>query len=387
MTAFRPLHRFDARIEQVELFRLDVRVARHFSFGTRNTRQHVIVRLGCGDCDGWGEGVGGWDAHELDIAADDWLGRLGRLKGMTIADAADLLKTRHGEWWANRLEPAEQALIDLAGKLSDQSAMEILGLEGRQPVPGLFCILEEDPAEVRKRAQISLEQNLRTHCKLKIFGQVEKDAAVVRAAREVFGPDAFLTADANSGYKLGDGYTLDDLAADLRTLHAAGLSAAEDPATMDFADWVRLQEKVEPLGLIPDYPTRPASDAPARLLAGMGHFYNLHPDTMRSLIDTVALGRHVKETLKAGLMIGDNSLIGPACAAWQHLAIGLGAAWVEAIEKPQESQDFLNCVRQRATGQIADGRFAILQPRPGFGLEVDAAALRGAATSTSTATA
>ena len=70
-------------------------------------------------------------------------------------------------------------------------------------------------------------------------------------------------------------------------------------------------------------------------------------------------------------MIGDSSLIGPACTFWQQMAIGLGASWVEAIEKPQESDVFEKCVSKMSTEIGKDGRSRITKLRPGFGIEMD----------------
>ena len=64
------------------------------------------------------------------------------------------------------------------------------------------------------------------------------------------------------------------------------------------------------------------------------------------------------------LMVGDASLVGPACSAWQQLAIGLGANWVEAIEKPQENDVFQRCVLRNPVERAPDGRFALKEKRP-----------------------
>jgi hypothetical protein len=74
-------------------------------------------------------------------------------------------------------------------------------------------------------------------------------------------------------------------------------------------------------------------------------------------------------------MIGDDSLIGPSCPVWQQIAVGVGAAWVEALEKPQESDVFPRAART-ATAQQPDGRFGVAELHPGFGTEVDEELLR-----------
>jgi hypothetical protein len=189
------------------------------------------------------------------------------------------------------------------------------------------------------------------------------------------GPEAYVTADANSGYTCETEEDIEPLATDLLRLHGNGLSACEDPARMPNEYWVRLQEMVGGLDLIPDYPTRPARESVSTLLPGMGRVYNMHPACMGTIIDVVPLARRIHE-FGAEVMVGDHSLVGPACTAWQQIAIGLGAAWVEALEKPQESDDFPRSITGCATTQLPDGRFGLEELRPGFGLEVDTAGLR-----------
>ena len=62
---------------------------------------------------------------------------------------------------------------------------------------------------------------------------------------------------------------------------------------------------------------------------------------------------------------------------------GIGAAWVEALEKPQESNVFLQCVQyqiDRAEGPMGVWGWSMIMPRvncrPGFGLQVDVPRLR-----------
>jgi hypothetical protein len=62
--------------------------------------------------------------------------------------------------------------------------------------------------------------------------------------------------------------------------------------------------------------------------------------------------------------------VGPACSAWQQIAIGVGASWVEAIEKKEDSRSYMGCVLSSATKKQPNG-FYTLDPAPGFGLVLD----------------
>lgn len=56
--------------------------------------------------------------------------------------------------------------------------------------------------------------------------------------------------------------------------------------------------------------------------------------------------------------------------AWQQLAIGVGADWVEAIEKKEDSELYSNCIIKSPTKKLSNGFYA-LDEAPGFGLVLD----------------
>ena len=104
------------------------------------------------------------------------------------------------------------------------------------------------------------------------------------------------------------------------------------------------------------------------MLPGMGGIYNIHPDSSGSIIDAVTLAKRIYE-IGARLMIGDDSLIGPAATVWQQIAIGLGAEWVEATEKEKESRFYYDAVEDIPT----DSRSNPISVKPcyGFGIYLD----------------
>jgi L-alanine-DL-glutamate epimerase-like enolase superfamily enzyme len=364
-----PLPQCPAPVDSIELFRVQVNKPRYFSFGAWHNRQHAWFKITSGEHTGWAEQIAARNTPDVDLSI--WGAALCELEGQSVSGALEFLHSRREVWPTDLLEGADMALLDLMGRCLGVPSVELLNLPGREAVPGLFCILEETPEAAREQAELSLQHNLKTHCKIKIFGRNDLDCELVRTVREVFGPDAFLSADANGGYEFEG---VDALAADLRRLHEAGLNACEDPAYMPNEAWVELQSKIGELGLIPDYPAKVAWRALETLQPGMGTIYNIHPANAGSLQEVVRLGRKI-QGYGARLMIGDDSLVGPACTAWQQIGIGLGAAWVEALEKPEESDVLSHCTVQCSTEQKADGRFGLRELRPGFGLELDEAYL------------
>ena len=122
------------------------------------------------------------------------------------------------------------------------------------------------------------------------------------------------------------------------------------------------------MAIIPDYIMRPSWETLETAVKGMGDIYNLHPHCMGSIHLTAELAYKIK-SWDAKLMIGDASLIGPACSQWQQIAIGLGADWVEALEKPDQSGNYWKCVESLATYQNEEGEMA-MKLLPGFGLNL-----------------
>ncbi|MCU0780624.1 MAG: mandelate racemase/muconate lactonizing enzyme family protein [Akkermansiaceae bacterium] len=367
----------DAKIASITAYAIPVDAERRFSYGVQKGRLHVFIRFTAGDHHGWTEfnasraipeeKIPGYLASQL-----KWYGEL---KGLSVAEALKAVVARRPQG-VRELEAAEMAVLDLAGQLTGKPTIKLLGLTGQEPVPGVFCILSDDPAQVEKLAKLALEQKLSTHIKVKLYGKVTTDLAVIRAARKVIGPDAFLVGDVNGGYRPEQtDEDIKPIADALRQLHAAGLSACEDPAYMTVTQWEALQAAVGGLALLPDVPVRPAWSAPRQIRPGMGRIFNMHPACMGSVMETVSLGRLI-QSWDRKLMVGDASLVGPACPAWTQMAIGLGADWVEAIEKPQENDVFQRCLLKNPVGRTPDGRFFVRESLPGWGIEIDEAKLR-----------
>jgi len=369
----------DAKIETVELYGIHVDAERRFSFGVQKHRQHAFIRFVAGDHSGWAEANLGYNKEHPRIPFAKRIWRMKwytGLKGMTVGEALTHLGEQRDKLGYREMEYAEMALLDLAGRLLDRPAVDLLELDGRKAIPGVYCILNDDPAHVKREATRAIGQNLRTHLKVKLYGEIDTDLGVVRAAREAYGRKAYIVGDVNMGYRRErSDEPINGIARALASLRDAGLSACEDPAEMSIVQWADLQKRVGKLDLVPDVPLRPAWKAPRQIDPTMGRVFNMHPACMGSVLETVSLGRLIRSWDRR-LMVGDSSLVGPACPAWQQVAIGLGADWVEAIEKPQENNVFDQCLLRKPTGRTKDGRFAITRKLPGFGVEMDPAKLR-----------
>lgn len=361
-----------SKIDKIEVYRYDVTLPRYFSFGVYKNRQVAFLKLTSGDYIGWGEMNATINKPEMDMS--EWGKFLNSLKGMAVKDAFLFLesKRKDKDWGWHRCELVEMALFDLWGKIEDKPAIEILGLSNRAPLPGLFPILEEDIEKVKDSAREALKRNYTSHIKLKIFGKKEFDGDLIAAVRNEIGPDAYLVCDPNAGYKSWE--SLDELAEIIRYLGDKGMSGCEDPGVLSTEQWITLQKKVQPISVIPDVILRPSWKALKEGKPGMGNVYNLHPGSMGSIKHTVELAAKIKNWGHE-LMIGDASIVGPACSIWQQLAIGMGASWVEAIEKPIESDNYLKCLASKPTYRTKDGKIAMTD-KSGFGIDMDEGLLK-----------
>jgi hypothetical protein len=376
---FQYIHHLSVPIVEVELFRLDANIPGQLSFGIQQNRQHAALRLCAGGCCGWSEGIVSHNDPNFQLAP--WGSCFSELKRMTVADAIMHHRQQRESWWVNQLEMAEIALLDLAGRLLEKPVLELLNLDGRQPVPGLFCINESDPKKAAEQARFTRKRNLTTHIKLRIYGESSIDTALVQAVRQVMGSGAYIIADANEAYSRGSDPSLEELAAQLNMLNKAGLNACENPSTLSDAEWIELQAKVGLLDLIPTQIMQPPWYTHSTVSPGKLRLYNLQPGRVGSLVDVVSVARHI-QSFGAQVIIGDDSLVGPGCSIWQQIAVGLQAISVQALEKPQESDIFLQCIQAKSTKQMTDGRYGIVYDyatrdlRPGFGLQVDVPRLR-----------
>ena len=362
------LSQLNVSIEETRLYLKSVDVNQHFSFGIWKNRQHLFLAIRAGGESGYGECV--ISVNNPDVSLSESYNNIGMLKGLSIKDAFSLLRAKRGVFPENIVEMAEMALIDLAGKCMKKSALDILGLKERKPINGVYVILSDNPDDVAEKTRFAVANKKAEFIKVKLFGDVELDKKIIKAVKdnsETYG--TFIIGDVNGGYKnKGEEKTLESIGVRLKALKASGLDACEDPAYISNEEWVELQRLVPDLPLIPDYPLRPSREAIKTILPGMGGIYNIHPDSSGSIIDAIMLAGKIYET-GAELMIGDDSLIGPAATVWQQIAIGLGAKWVEATEKENESKFYYNALKSIPT----DSRSNPISVKPcyGFGIYPD----------------
>lgn len=375
------LYGMEGKIDSIRLYLKNIYAVKHFSFGTWTSRQHVIIAVRSGDRTGFAESI--LSINEPEASLEPWRERLDILKGMDVGKALEAVRLKQGDWQEQLVEMTEMALIDLGGKIAGQSANSLLGLTQVHPVCGVHVILSDNLSEVEESARWARENGKSGFIKVKLFGKLQLDCDVIRTVRSVCPADeTYLIGDVNCGYRTeeetsvmknggrteGDSTSLERIAEQMRSLYDAGLNACEDPAFLDREEWVALQAAAAPLEIIPDYPMRPSRRSIREICAGMGSIYNIHPDSAGSIVDAVVLAGRIGK-LGAGLMIGDDSLVGPSASIWQQLAAGLSARWVEATEKRKESDFYYRCVNSLATDSSINPISVTL--KAGFGIDLD----------------
>ena len=353
------------RVEEINLYFLQVEVKREFSYGSWPRRFHCIVELKSQGKSGYGE-ICIPETPEQPFIPDDYEAHYREFSGLTFAEVYRKTVEKRGSIPNKVLESVEMALIDLQGRVSGVSAVKLLGLEENSAVPGLYCILQHEPEALLASAEKFMSRGKVTHVKLKLFGDLEHDCKLISVLRDAVGKECFIAGDVNDGYPAD----LNVLVPAMKRLAQSGLDACEDPSQMSWKMWNSLQKELPELHLIPDFPMRPAYEAVKTAVFCSGMIGNLHPDCMGSIIAVAEFGKRLKRE-NIPVMIGDDSLVAAGCAAWQQIACSIGAEWVEALEKPDEFAGFADCVISSPMGRNADGMYVMKQDVPGFGLVLD----------------
>lgn len=371
------------KVSAIRLYLKHIYAMKHFSFGSWSSRQHVIAAIDAEGHTGYAECI--MSVNCPDASLDTWTNYTSCLPGLQVGTALEAVRAKQGLWPEQLVEMLEMALVDLCGKIRHIPANHLLGLTQLHEVCGVHVILSDNLDEVTESANWAKTCGKSRFIKVKLFGNEALDCSVIQAVRACCpAEETYLIGDVNCGYRTEQqSVPLDEIAVHLQKLHDAGLDACEDPAFLDQQEWVQLQNLTAPLELIPDYPMRPSRRSIRDICAGMGSIYNIHPDSAGSIIDAVVLAQRIRD-LGAGLMIGDDSLVGPSAAIWQQLAAGLGAKWVEATEKRKESDFYYACVRELATDSSQNP--IRIQLKPGFGIDLDEKKLKSQADCMTTAT-
>jgi o-succinylbenzoate synthase len=269
------------RIEQIELREVAMRLRFRFetSFGVEQDRRILLVTVRGGGGEGIAECVAGeFPGYAYETRDTAW----GVIKdfvapvviGREYATPHQLLHDLRFVRGHNMAVAAvEMALWDLHAKALGVPLWHLLG-GVRTDIPvGVSIGIQASAEATVEEARSHLEQGYR-RVKLKI--KPGWDVAPVRAVREAF-PDADLTVDANSAYRLVD-------APVLRQLDAFGLAYLEQPlAHDDLVDHATLQAQLS-TSICLDESIHSAEDARKGLQIGAGRVINVKVGRVRGYV-------------------------------------------------------------------------------------------------------
>ncbi|CAN5767489.1 o-succinylbenzoate synthase [soil metagenome] len=269
------------RIDQIEIRELAMRLRFRFetSFGVEQDRRILLVRVRGDGGEGIAECVAGefpgyaYETRDTawgvirDFVAPAVLGREYHTPQQLLHD----VRLVRGHNMA--VAAVEMAFWDLQAKSLGVPLWHLLGGVRTEVPVGVSLGIQASAEETVALAGEHLEQGYR-RVKLKI--KPGWDVDVVEAVREAF-PNADLTVDANSAYRLVD-------AATMRRLDAFGLSYIEQPlAHDDLIDHAELQRQLS-TAICLDESIHSAEDARKGLQIGAGRVINVKVGRVRGYV-------------------------------------------------------------------------------------------------------
>ena len=342
------------KIDRIRLYHGRMPCDLRFSYGEVKAFPYLIAEIEAGKWTGTGECLHG-KAGEAAEMARTLLGR-----DAFLLDA--LIPPITFTWQKSVLrELFSMALHDLVARAAGVPLHALLGGLLRRRVPLMACLFPESPQHAETTARRFVDAGFKA-LKVKNFGEIEKDCALIRAVRRAH-PEGFLQSDPNLGYK-----TLAAAAAALPRMAEAGLTAVEDPGAVTLGEYLRLMEVSPRPKIILDGPSRgdPAIGEIARLRPCDA--VNLHPN-MQGTFSDIRDRAAVVRLAGLGVEIGGTGYTGVGAFAHLHVAAVYG------LEYPFGElggwMDHGMPARTCAEGLPIDDGCALVPDSPGHGAELN----------------
>jgi L-alanine-DL-glutamate epimerase-like enolase superfamily enzyme len=231
---------------QYEPITLNLSTPFRIAHGTSVARHNVLVRLGDGEHDGWGEAAPVRQHGETQAGVLDYLATLPPL-GDDPFQVEEILAALPAGSQAARAA-VDMALHDLLGKKLGLPLYRLWGLNPHAAPPTTFTIGIGSVEEVQAKAiEAAKEFSI-----LKLKLDAEHSLNLVRAVREV--TDARLVADANCGWSEAQALDLLPALADL------GVEWVEQPLPEEDLEGLCRLRTASPLPVFADEPVRTARD-------------------------------------------------------------------------------------------------------------------------------
>lgn len=304
------------RIDRLELRELPMRLKFPFrtSFGIEQQRRILIASLSSEGVTGIAESVvGEFPGYAYETTDTAWhiIGDFvaPAIVGKSFATAGELLHAlRFIRGHDMAVATVEMAWWDLRARQLGVPLYELLGGSDR-PIPvGISLGIQES---VEATVELALASVAQGYGRVKLKIEPGWDVEPVRAVRASL-PEASLTVDANSAYRLTE-------AADLARLDEFGLSYIEQPlAYDDIVDHATLQRSLD-TAICLDESIHSAEDARKALSIGAGRIINMKVGRVRGFREAMAI-HDVAEAFGAPLWCGGMLETGVGRAANLHLS-------------------------------------------------------------------
>ena len=108
------------KIDDINLFLINVNKERNFSFGVWKNRQHIMINIKGGNQIGWGETKVSSNQPNFDLT--EWSEEFKKLKGMMLGEAIEEVRNQFlmGNWKPIVTEGLLMTLYDLMGKIENK---------------------------------------------------------------------------------------------------------------------------------------------------------------------------------------------------------------------------------------------------------------------------
>ncbi len=315
-------------------------------------------------------GIGATAAHPSSISAEKMDAQLnGPIRNVLVgADALDGNEIRRALATTNthrraRLA-ADLALYDLVGKFAKlpchalwggavRSALKVVRMVGIKPPMALVAAIR------------GLRSDGYSHFKIKIGTGLKEDLERIRAVRESFGNDMWISVDGNSAYTLAQAIELS------HALHPYRLAFMEQPIDYNDIQGLARLTAASPIPVMADQCVKDASSALAVCKAKAAHIVSIKATNLGSINECWRVYEICRE-FDVRIHIGGSVTSALTDMAQAHLA-----ATLPEVDEECEVGEFMAVSGDPFTGvAIREGRIQ-LNHEPGWGVRLDPTLMRG----------
>jgi L-alanine-DL-glutamate epimerase-like enolase superfamily enzyme len=301
------------------MVRMPFRSDMEWASGRRSGTTRLIVRLTTADGTvGWGETISLLDA--IPAVLERVVLPIALTKSVDQAEALHRHVLGAGYYHHKRAAvmaicAVEMAMWDAFGRACGQPLHRLWGGLWRERVEMAAYILAARPAAAAEAARAYLDCGHRSF-KVKIGMSEQTDIALVRAVREVIGPDLHLRADVNGAWTPGTARRM------LERLKPFDLQYVEQPLELDDLAGTALLRRMQPVPIALDESAYTLSDVGNIVRAEAADVVLLDPHEAGGLWQVVKQAA-VCEAVGIPVTLHSGAELGPSQAAYLHLAAAI----------------------------------------------------------------